>query len=75
MEGASMLLHGLDVLQNCESVLRAGLVSNHLRAITPSEIDRNFLLSSLHEAGIEDVLIERVEPSLEDVFLALAARR
>jgi ABC-2 type transport system ATP-binding protein len=74
-EGASVLLRGLDALQNCDCVLRAGLVSNHLRAITPHEVDKNILLSSLHEAGISDVRIEGVEPSLEDVFLALAAGR
>ena len=54
-------------------MLRAGLVSDHLRAITPFEItDEETFLSSLHELGIQGVRVEKVEPTLEDVFLALA---
>lgn len=75
MEGALPLLRALDALQSCDCVFRTGLVSDHLRAITPHEVDRKDLLTSLHEAGVKDVRIERVEPSLEDVFLALAARK
>jgi hypothetical protein len=54
-------------------VLRAGLVSDHLRAITPFEIrDEETFQSRLREVGIQGVRVEQVEPTLEDVFLALA---
>jgi hypothetical protein len=67
------LLHTLKALQQCPCVLRAGLVSDHLRAITPFEIhDQKTFQSSLRELGIQGVRVEQVEPTLEDVFLALA---
>jgi len=66
------LLESLKTLQNCPFVLRTGLVSDHLRAITPFEISQENLKSLLNEAGITNVQLELVEPSLEDVFLALA---
>ena len=54
-------------------MLRAGLVSDNLRAITPFEIhDVETFQASLREAGIQGVRVERVEPTLEDVFLALS---
>lgn len=72
-DGESRLLQVLKALQRCPCVLRAGLISDHLRAITPFEIDseENFQ-NRLQEAGIQGVRVERVEPTLEDVFLALA---
>lgn len=67
------LLHTLNALQQCPCVLRAGLVSDHLRAITPFEIsDPQIFLARLDEAGIQGVRVEPVEATLEDVFLALA---
>ncbi len=68
------ILHVLTVLQECPCVLRAGLVGDHLRAITPREVSSQVLADSLRALGVENVLIQSVEPSLEDVFLALAAR-
>lgn len=69
----SPILHVLTALQQCPCVLRAGLVSDHLRAITPFEIhDDETFQASLREAGIQGLSVERVEPTLEDVFLALA---
>ncbi|OGO35516.1 MAG: ABC transporter [Chloroflexi bacterium RBG_16_57_11] len=69
----SPILHVLNALQHCPCVLRAGLVSDNLRAITPFDIhDVETFQSSLREAGIQGVRVERVEPTLEDVFLALA---
>ena len=69
----SPILHVLNALQRCPCVLRAGLVSDNLRAITPFEIhDVETFQSSLREAGIQGVRVEQVEPTLEDVFLALA---
>jgi len=74
--GTLPLLHVLDVLQRCPCVLRAGLVSDHLRAISPPDITAELLLSRLDEAGLSgyQVRLERAEASLEDVFLALAGK-
>ena len=66
------LLTALDVLEKSPSVLRAGLVSDHLRAITPPRVNEREISRLLKEAGLQVERVERVEPSLEDVFLALA---
>jgi ABC-2 type transport system ATP-binding protein len=66
------LLHTLNALQNCPCVLRAGLVSDHLRAITPPEMTQQGFQDALQQIGLSDVRLEVVEPTLEDVFLALA---
>jgi ABC-2 type transport system ATP-binding protein len=67
------LLRTLDALQACSCVLRAGLVSDHLRAITPREIATvEAFQARLDEIGVQNVRLEQVEPTLEDVFLALA---
>jgi ABC-2 type transport system ATP-binding protein len=68
------LLKALTVLETCPCVLRAGLVSDHLRAITPPEVKAENLIAPLLASGIEGVRIEQVEPTLEDVFLALATK-
>jgi ABC-2 type transport system ATP-binding protein len=60
----------LPALSPC--VLRAGLTGDHLRAITSSDTDAEILHATLHEAGLQVERIEHVEPTLEDVFLALA---
>ena len=67
------LVSTLAVLEGSEYVLRAGLVSDHLRAITPRDTDQSQLEATLIEAGITCVQLLRVEPTLEDVFLALSA--
>ena len=67
------LLHALNALQGCPSVLRVGLVSDHLRAITPPEMTQPSFLDALQQIGLTGVRLEVVEPTLEDVFLALAA--
>lgn len=68
------LLIALESLNSCACVLRAGLVGDHLRAITPFDVNENLLRAKLSETGIEDVHLERVDPSLEDVFLSLAVK-
>ena len=74
-EGSSLaLLHSLDALQVCDGVLRAGLVSDHLRAITRPGLSAEVFLTSLNQAGLEHIRLQQVEATLEDVFLALAAR-
>jgi len=69
---AEPLLPALNALESCACVLRAGLVSDHLRAITPPEVEATALQAALAEAGTPVVRLEQVEPTLEDVFLALA---
>jgi ABC-2 type transport system ATP-binding protein len=72
--GTAPLLAALNALETCPCVLRAGLAGDHLRAITPSDVNAQTLLERLAEAGIRGIRVEPVEPTLEDVFLALAAR-
>ena len=74
-ENAARLLLVLSELEKCPCVLRAGLVAEHLRAITPPDVEAHTLRSNLANAGIEDVRIEPVEPTLEDVFLSLAVQK
>jgi ABC-2 type transport system ATP-binding protein len=70
---SASLLAALSALEACPDVLRAGLAGDHLRAITPIGVEAELLKARLELAGITHARIERVEPSLEDVFLALAA--
>ena len=70
--GMSALLQVLDVLNSCPCVLRTGLVSDRLRAITPPEMNLEQFQAGLQVLGLTDVRLEQVEPTLEDVFLALA---
>jgi ABC-2 type transport system ATP-binding protein len=66
------LLKVLNALNACPCVLRAGLASDHLRAITPEDVTEKVLRGHLEGMGLKDVRFKQVEPSLEDVFLALA---
>jgi hypothetical protein len=67
------LLPALATLEQIPGVLRAGLASAHLRAITETEVGEQVLLVALESLGTNGIRIERVEPTLEDVFLALAS--
>ncbi len=69
---AEPLLPALVALEHCTCVIRAGLTADHLRAITPTDADADTLVKTLGDAGIRVERIERAEPTLEDVFLALA---
>lgn len=71
---SGLLLPALSALQNCPCVLRAGLVSDHLRAITPKDVSLETLQGNLEQEGIGSLEIVATEPTLEDIFLALAAR-
>jgi len=66
-------LEALDALARIPGVLRSGLAGDHLRALTGPEIALETLQHGLEAAGIKAVQIVSVEPSLEDVFLALAS--
>jgi ABC-2 type transport system ATP-binding protein len=70
---ASPLLPALNALERCACVMRAGLVSDHLRAITPSDADAQMLQSHMADQGFFDVRFEQVTPTLEDVFLTLSS--
>jgi ABC-2 type transport system ATP-binding protein len=69
---AEPLLPALTSLENCPGVIRSGLLSDHLRAITTPDVRSDDLAAHLASAGVTCISLERVEPTLEDVFLALA---
>lgn len=62
---------GLEALMAAPGVLRVGLAGDHLRTITQGA-SRADLEQRLHGSGVATQGIERGEPTLEDVFLALA---
>lgn len=70
--GARPLLPALATLEAVPGVLRVRLSSDQLRIITEAGVTEEALQLSLKTAGITPSKIERVSPSLEDVFLALA---
>jgi ABC-2 type transport system ATP-binding protein len=69
---AEPLLPALAVLERQAFVLRTGLASDHLRAITTRSTETAELEGVLKQAGMIVKQVEQVEPTLEDVFLALA---
>ncbi len=76
--GAS-LLQILEVLQQCPCILRSSLLGDHLRIITSSELNLDDLTIQITESGqmhpgFMQPGLKKAEPSLEDVFLSLAAR-
>jgi ABC-2 type transport system ATP-binding protein len=70
--GTANLLHLLDALNACPCVMRAGLTGDHLRAITSREISPPEFQLALEAAGGSAFQLETVDPTLEDVFLALS---
>lgn len=72
---AQPLLPALNALETCPGVLRAGLVSDHLRAISSSSVDVADLTAYLDAQGIGQIHVTQVEPTLEDVFLALSTEQ
>lgn len=67
----------LTALAACPCVLHTGLSGDHLRAITPRSLKSGMgpdeaVRAHLSGAGIPAARVERAEPNLEDVFLALA---
>lgn len=71
---AEPLMPGLNALEACPGVLRAGLAGDHLRAITHADMSADTLSAVLQAAGAVVQRLEIVQPTLEDIFLALAAR-
>jgi ABC-2 type transport system ATP-binding protein len=71
--GGASLVAGLTALHDVQGVVRAGLASDRLRVITaPKAHTAESLLAVMHGAGFAQAAVERVEPTLEDVFIALA---
>ncbi len=68
---AEPLMPALDALARLPGVLRAGLASDHLRAVAASQVEAGALRAALASAGIRVTHLEPAEPTLEDVFLAL----
>lgn len=68
---AHPLEQGLDHLHELDGVERVGLAGDHLRVIS-SNVKKEAMQSLLRKNKIEVEKIERGEPTLEDVFLALA---
>ena len=71
---AKPLLPALNMLSSYPGVLRVGLAGDHLRAITEAKVKEKALSKHLRNAGIGVSHLKLVTPSLEDVFLALAAK-
>ena len=70
---AKPLLEALAILDGLNDVMQTGLAGDHLRAITDGEVTSNQLKEALLAQGLLEVEVSRVEPTLEDVFLALAS--
>lgn len=70
----AILLAALNALGSSPGVLRAGLAGDHLRAITHADVRGEGLADWLAQAGMHEIEVVPAEPSLEDVFLALAAK-
>jgi ABC-2 type transport system ATP-binding protein len=71
---AEPLLPALAALEKCPCVLRAGLAGDHLRAISTPGAQAGEIQKALRQEDLRIIKIEKVEPSLEDIFLSLAAR-
>ena len=69
---ASPLLDSLAALQNMPGVVQASLAGDRLRAITTNEQTPESIAYALAGLGIAGADVERAEPTLEDVFIALA---
>ncbi|NOT03581.1 MAG: ABC transporter ATP-binding protein [Anaerolineales bacterium] len=68
---AHPLEKGLEILASMDGVERVGLAGDHLRVIS-SKVRKDAMQSLLSRDGVSVERIERGEPTLEDVFLALA---
>jgi ABC-2 type transport system ATP-binding protein len=67
------LVDALAALHDMPGVVRAGLASDRLRAITaPNAHTAESLTTAMVRAGFANTQVEQVEPTLEDVFIALA---
>jgi ABC-2 type transport system ATP-binding protein len=73
---ADPLLPALEALVAIPGVHRAGLLGDHLHAITDEgEHTLESLSAALIGCGIRAAIVEAAEPTLEDVFIELAGRQ
>jgi ABC-2 type transport system ATP-binding protein len=68
---AEPLLAALGELENMDGVLRAGLASDHLRLLAPSQIGADQIQARLAAAGLATRSVQPGAPSIEDVFMFL----
>ncbi len=68
---AHPLEQGLEILHEMDGVERVGLAGDHLRVIS-QKVKKEALQSLLSRKKVQVEKIEKGEPTLEDVFLALA---
>jgi ABC-2 type transport system ATP-binding protein len=66
------LLGGLNILGGIKEVLLANLNGDHLRVVVQPDFGADGIRRVLEEGGIQIGSIQKGEPSLEDVFTALA---
>jgi ABC-2 type transport system ATP-binding protein len=69
---AEPILNALDALNQIDVVLRAGLTGDHLRVISQRGVTEKQLKKELQSTKLDVAKVEAGEPTLEDVFLALA---
>lgn len=68
---AEPMLEALRAFSQTAQVTRVGLAGDHLRVIAPQDFRAEDLKKILIQVGVQPLRIMEVEPSLEDVFLAL----
>lgn len=72
---AEPLLSALEALTATSGVHRAGLLGDHLHAITERGAHTaESLRAALSARGIKNAVVEEAEPTLEDVFIELAGK-
>ena len=69
---AEPMLEALEMLESLPGIARAGLAGDHLRAITDRTVSARDLQARLAGCGLQGASMVQIEPTLEDVFLALA---
>lgn len=67
------LVAAFTALQAAPFVTRVRLSGDHLRAFTDQDVDEKSLLQVLVQAGFPESRAQAAEPTLEDIFLLLAA--
>jgi ABC-2 type transport system ATP-binding protein len=72
---AAPLLEALAALQQIPGIVQATLAGDKLRAITTNGFTEESIAAALTRSGVDGAVVERAEPTLEDVFIALAGHR
>lgn len=68
------MLDALDWLETQPFVLRAALAGDHLRVVTPTDIDATTLRNALSARALQLSQLTPGAPSMEDVFMTLSAQ-